>query len=218
MNLVMKTIASFNDFVRRVFRKTITLPLSKSRLGYCGKHVNYQNTRPAPNRVMKCVYLCDNVTLNSTSFIMNGGKFIMKKNSGSSSDLTVITGNHHRKLGVPFIAGRDLRILDEEKDIVVEEDVWIGAGVTLLSGVTIGRGATVGAASTCLKSVPPYAVVMGNPAKVVSFNFTPEEIIEHEKALYPEEERLPLELLEKNYNKYFISRIKEIKEFTRLSL
>ena len=61
-------------------------------------------------------------------------------------------------------------------------------------------------------------MVIGNPAKVVGFSFTPEEIIEHEKVLYPEEERLPLELLEKNYNKYFISRIKEIKQFTRLSM
>lgn len=140
----------------------------------------------------------------------------MKKNSGSSSDLTVITGNHHRRVGVSFIEGRDHENLDTEKDIIVEEDVWIGAGVTLLSGVTIGRGATVGAGCVCNKSVPPYAVVMGNPAKVVGFNFTPEEIIEHEKALYPEEERLPLELLEKNYKKYFLDHIKEIKAYTGL--
>lgn len=212
----MKIISKFIDFIRRLIRKFIILPLGKCRLGYCGKNVNYQNTTQAPSRVMKCVYLYDNTTLNSTSFIMNGGKFIMKRNSGSSSELTVITGNHHRKLGVSFIDGRDNENLDTEKNIIVEEDVWIGAGVTLLSGVTIGRGSTVGAGSVCIKSIPPYAVVMGNPAKVVGFNFSPEEVIEHEKALYPEEERLPRELLEKNYDKYFIKRIKEIKEFTRL--
>ena len=74
----------------------------------------------------------------------------------------------------------------------------------------------VGSGSVVRSSIPPYAIVIGNPAKIVGFSKTPEEIIEHEKALYPEEERLPLELLEKNYNKYFLKRLKEIKEFTRL--
>ena len=51
---------------------------------------------------------------------------------------------------------------------------------------------------------------------VGDINFTPEEIIEHEKALYPKEERLSLELLEKNYKKYFLDHIKEIKAYTGL--
>ena len=57
---------------------------------------------------------------------------------------------------------------------------------------------------------------MGNPAKVVGFTFTPKEIIEHEQALYPENERIPLETLEKNYRKYFLNRLKEIKQHTLL--
>lgn len=213
---MLKYISIFFDFCRRIYRKVVVLPMGKCRLGYCGKNVNYQNSTSAPSRVLKRVHLYDNTTLNSTSIISGGGRFIMKKNSGSSSGLTVITGNHHRKLGVSFIDGRDNENLDIEKDIIVEEDVWIGAGVTLLSGITVGRGVTIGAGSVCLKSIPPYAVVMGNPAKVVGFNFTPEEIIEHEKALYPEEERLSIELLEKNYKKYFLDHIKEIKAYTGL--
>ena len=66
------------------------------------------------------------------------------------------------------------------------------------------------------KNVPPYAIVIGNPAKVIGFKFSPEEIIIHEKALYPENERIPVEILEKNYNKYFINRYKEIKEFIKI--
>ncbi len=58
--------------------------------------------------------------------------------------------------------------------------------------------------------------MIGNPAKVIGFVFTPEEIIKHEKILYPEEERLPIDLLEKNFDKYLINRIKEIKAFTKL--
>jgi hypothetical protein len=58
--------------------------------------------------------------------------------------------------------------------------------------------------------------VVGNPAKVVGFTFSPEEIIEHEKALYSEKERLPLELLEKNYNKYYKKRLKEIAHYMHI--
>ena len=105
-----------------------------------------------------------------------------------------------------------------DKDVIVDEDVWIGARVTILAGVHVARGCSIGSGTVLRKSTPPYSIVIGNPAKVVGFRFTPEEVIEHEKKLYPEEERLPLSLLEKNYEKYFLNRIKEIKQFTSLKL
>ena len=46
---------------------------------------------------------------------------------------------------------------------------WIGAGSTILPGVTIGKHAIVGAASVVTKSVPDYAVAVGNPAKVIKY-------------------------------------------------
>ena len=88
------------------------------------------------------------------------------------------------------------------QDITVAEDVWMATNVTLLMGAHIGRGAVIGAGSVIRSKVPPYAIVMGNPAMIVGFKFNPEQVIEHEKALYPPEERLPLDLLEKNYKKY----------------
>ena len=158
------------------------------------------------------VYLYDEVQILSNSVILaSDAKFIMKKLSGAAQGLTVVTGNHFPSVG-EWMAyrSRDANILDS-KDIIVEEDVWIAANVTLLAGVTIGRGSTVGAGSVCRNSVPPYAIVVGNPAKVIGFNFTPVEIIEHEKILYPPDDRLSLDLLENNYKKYFINRISEIK-------
>ena len=148
-------------------------------------------------------------------FVSVSGKFIMKRNSGAAAGLTVITGNHQRVNGVWFKDISGSHQDDIEKDVIVEEDVWIGANVTLLAGVIVGRGATVGAGSVCLKSIPPYAIVMGNPAKVIGFNFSPEEIVEHEKALYPEEERLPIDLLEKNHKRYFLDRALEIKNYLK---
>ena len=168
------------------------------------------------------IYIEGNSTLKRDSVIMNGrAKFIMKKNSGAAEEFMAIAGNHLSVVGLSMKQVTDTvkNELDEhseyDKDIVVEEDVWIGARVTLLAGVYIGRGCEVGAGSVVRSSTPPYSIVIGNPAKVVGFRFTPEEVIEHEKKLYPEEERTPKELLEKNYDKYFIKRMKEIKQFTK---
>lgn len=60
--------------------------------------------------------------------------------------------------------------------IIVKDDVWIGFGSTILSGVTIGQGAIVAAKSVVTKDVPPYAIVAGNPAKIIKYRFS-EEII-----------------------------------------
>lgn len=51
--------------------------------------------------------------------------------------------------------------------IVIEDDVFIGARAIILKGVTIGKGSVVGAGSVVTKSVPPYSVVAGNPARIV---------------------------------------------------
>jgi acetyltransferase-like isoleucine patch superfamily enzyme len=56
-------------------------------------------------------------------------------------------------------------------DVVIGNDVWIGHGATILSGVTIGDGAVVGAMAVVAKDVPPYAIVVGNPARVVKVRF-----------------------------------------------
>lgn len=53
--------------------------------------------------------------------------------------------------------------------ITVGHDVWIGYDATILPGVTVGHGAVVAAKSVVASDVPPYAIVAGNPARVVRF-------------------------------------------------
>jgi acetyltransferase-like isoleucine patch superfamily enzyme len=59
---------------------------------------------------------------------------------------------------------------------VIGNDVWIGNRVTMYSGVTVGDGAIIAGDSVVTKPVPPYAVVAGNPARIVKYRFDPETI------------------------------------------
>jgi len=61
-------------------------------------------------------------------------------------------------------------------DVVIGNDVWVGANVTLMSGITIGDGAVIANNSHVVKNVEPYSIVGGNPAKLIRYRFTPEEI------------------------------------------
>jgi len=61
-------------------------------------------------------------------------------------------------------------------DINIGNDVWTGMDVTFLPGVTIGDGAVIAAGSVVTKDVPPYAIVGGNPAKVLKYRFTKKQI------------------------------------------
>lgn len=53
------------------------------------------------------------------------------------------------------------------KGVTVGEDVWIGAGAIIVDGVTIGKGSIIGAGSVVTKSIPPYEIWAGNPAKKI---------------------------------------------------
>ncbi len=63
-------------------------------------------------------------------------------------------------------------------NITVKDDVWIGCGVIVLSGVTIGQGAVIAAGAVVTHDVSPYAIVAGNPAKVIRYRFSDEVIAE----------------------------------------
>ena len=60
--------------------------------------------------------------------------------------------------------------------VVIGNDVWIGARAIILSNISIGDGAVVGAGAVVVKDVPPYAIVAGNPARLIRFRFDPETI------------------------------------------
>ena len=66
-------------------------------------------------------------------------------------------------------------------DVEIGNDVWICQNAIILSGVTIGNGAVIGAGSVVSKDVPAYAIVAGNPAKLVRYRFTEDQIMQLER-------------------------------------
>lgn len=76
----------------------------------------------------------------------------------------IVDHNHGMEIGIPM-NGQPCR----SRHITIGVDVWIGAHAVLLPGVQIGRGAVVGAGSVVTKDVPEYAIVAGNPARVVKY-------------------------------------------------
>lgn len=169
--------------------------LKKRQFGAIGKTtlINTPVFIGNPNNV----FLGEHVGIGSNSFISAiNAKFIVKSNCALAEGLTVHTGNHAR---IPGYFVTDIKEENKpagfDKDVVIENDVWIGSNVTLLSGVHIGRGATVAAGAVVVKDVLPYSIVGGVPARFIKFYWTVEEIILHEKQLYPENERFTQEQL-----------------------
>ena len=191
----------------------------KKHFGYCGKNVVLKQPLNILNP--KNVFLYDNTNIYAYANI--SGKFVMKSNSGAARGLTVMGGNHMSLVGMWWKDVTDEvkkqmdggGIIPTDQGVIVEEDVLLMSNVTLLNGVTVGRGCFVGAGAVVRKSLPPYSIAVGNPAKVVGFRFTPEQVQEHEMKLYPENERISLEKFEKDYNKYFLNRLEEIRAYTK---
>ena len=102
--------------------------------------------------------------------------------------ITVFLGAYHRTdwfTTYPFGHIRETEFPKVKKDhghptskgdVIIGNDVWIATGATILSGVTIGDGAVIATNSVVTKDVPPFAIVAGNPAKIVKYRFSEKQI------------------------------------------
>ena len=85
---------------------------------------------------------------------------------------------------------------ESKGDTVIGNDVWFGRECTILPGIKIGDGAVIAAHSVVVQDVPPYAVVGGNPSKLIKYRFTQDVIDELLKIRWWEWD---LESIKQNY-------------------
>lgn len=90
--------------------------------------------------------------------IYNKAKVAIGENVTISQDAYICTASHD-------ISSDTMRLV--LKEITIADDVWIAAKAVILPGAAIGEGAVVGAAAVVAKSVPPWTVVAGNPAREI---------------------------------------------------
>lgn len=200
----MKILAKIkkNRFIRGLYflyKNYIHAPSSK--FGFYGKDINI--IPPITISNPENVYLHGNNGLNNATILTTNARFVMYLNSGAASGLKVITGNHARIVGFPYrCITEEMKPQGFDKDVIVKEDVWMGVNVTLLSGVTLERGVTVAAGAVVSRSMPPYCICAGVPAKVIKFYWTIDQILEHEKQIYPESARYKVTELEDIFAQY----------------
>ena len=124
-----------------------------------------------------------------------------------SEGTKILTHNHELSGDAVGDSKRECQL----SPLVIHDNVWIGARALILPGVSeIGRGATIGAGAVIKNKIPPYAIVTGNPGKIVGFTLSPEEVEAKELNL-PLEKRTNIETYRRVYDKYFINRIDLIK-------
>jgi acetyltransferase-like isoleucine patch superfamily enzyme len=109
-----------------------------------------------------------NGTLNCAKFISIGDDVLISSGGYISDHNSHALRFEHRSNDViDYLEGRKDWEQVAVAPVKIESKAWIGYGVIVLKGVTIGEGAVVGAGSVVTKSIPPYSIAVGNPARPV---------------------------------------------------
>jgi acetyltransferase-like isoleucine patch superfamily enzyme len=110
--------------------------------------------------------------------VRGDGNLVIGKYCAIGESVRVITSNHDMdRLTMNYLVQDKLvgeRFHSAKSGVVIGNDVWIGDSAILLPGITIGDGAVIGAGAVVSRSVDPYTVAAGNPARPIRKRFTPE--------------------------------------------
>jgi maltose O-acetyltransferase len=147
----------------RYYRLTEENSLKPERFLHLGKNVRLEAgvAIAAPERL----YLGDNVGITQRCYINAVGGCHIGRGCQIGGE-TIIHTTEHQYTGGEALPYDRVRLI---KPVFIEDHVWIGHRVSIAPGVRIGQGAIVGMGSVVFEDVPPLAIVIGNPAKVLSY-------------------------------------------------
>lgn len=123
----------------------------------------------------------DNLEIGAYTFIRKGGELLNIAAIGRFCSIgsDVVLGQNARSHPAGWVSTRHFEnavLHDESEDTsqaIIGHDVWIGREAMIMKGVTIGIGAIIGARSIVTRDVPPYAIVVGAPARIVKYRHSP---------------------------------------------
>lgn len=151
-------LGGFGKFMRKICGKLI--------LKKCGKNVNIERGAVFASAVS----LGNNSGIGIRASL--GGPVTIGDNVMMGPDCTFYSMNHaFDRLDIPMCQ----QGFQPVKEIVIGNDVWIGGHVIILPGVHVGDHAIIGAGAIVTKDVPPYAIVGGNPARVIKYRNSEEK-------------------------------------------
>jgi virginiamycin A acetyltransferase len=136
-----------------------------------GDYSYYDDSRGPEHFEARCVrYLFDatndRLVIGKFVAIAQGAQFIMNGANHPLSGFTTFPWSS-------FAGWRENAPVEwpDKGDIIIGNDVWIGREAVIMPGVTVGHGAIIGSHAVIAKDVPPYAVAVGNPGRVVKRRF-----------------------------------------------
>ena len=130
------------------------------RLGYCGRQVDFEPHILIRNP--KNVRIGDGCSFGSFVILDAHDRITIGRDCMFAAKVTISTATHDYSL-------EPMNQRTITKAVVIEDGAWFGVGATVLPGVRVGRGAVVGAHALVTKDVPPYAIVVGVPARVLRY-------------------------------------------------
>lgn len=160
----------------------------KIRFLHCGRNVSFNPINS--DFIYPHISIGNDVQIGPhASFIASIAHIYIGNKVRFGPHVTIRGGNHRYDIPGKYLydyTNSDKR-LEDDQDVVVEDDVWIGTNVTILKGTTIGRGCIVAAGAVVNKSVLPYTIVGGVPAKVIGLRFERfSDVLLHEQNLFKE--------------------------------
>ncbi|OPY61571.1 MAG: Galactoside O-acetyltransferase [Syntrophorhabdaceae bacterium PtaU1.Bin034] len=138
--------------------------------GRCGREVNIESR--AFFHSGRCISIGDYSGIGMNAHL--SGQITIGNNVMMGQDVMILAHNHEfSRTDIPMC----VQGMQPERPVTIGNDVWIGARVIILAGVEVGDGAILGAGAVVAGDVPPWAVVVGNPARIIRFRLATEKQI-----------------------------------------